>query len=264
MPESEYRDAKGRNYSRLKWALESGTKYQNPPQPKSVAVNIGRAVAAAFEDGLDFDARFVVWPKQRRGKEWQTFQEEHAGAEIVTLTEMQTIRRIVDAVDRHAEASAIINRSQREVAVFGELEGHQCKARIDLLDGDGSLYDLKTCASAKPSKWPAYAFNLGYDIQAAFYSDLVHSVTGTYPDWAWIAVENGDSPDVQIIEPSEIFVDVGRGRYREALRRIDEWKRSGVYPGYAPGRITVEPPMWAEHWSQIASAVTEMVGNYDD
>ena len=126
----------------------------------------------------------------------------------------------------------------------------QCRAKLDHWDLERQLMtELKTGASAKPSKCEKRITDDGLDIQlAAYESALVHH----FPDLAgrdivrWVFVEKEPPWAVTEMWPSEAMLEIGRRKWRYAVNRFAEALESGYWPDYT-GKEPVHafPSAWA-------------------
>ena len=135
---------------------------------------------------------------------------------------------------------------QIERPFFSELHGKECKGLIDIYDPEtNTVYDLKTCRDASPYGFAKDAEKLSYDIQAAFYFDLVTKVNGTPPDrFVFIAQEKEFPYSVGQYAVSEEGLSNGRILYEFLLGRWAEWEAKGWRGGYTDGAEELQTSAW--------------------
>jgi len=97
------------------------------------------------------------------------------------------------AIDAHDEIRSLLShqKAQRELSLFRFDEIAECwfKARIDYCPAQANyLLDVKTTAFPLP-QFPREAIKRGYHIQAAWYLDLWHRLTGEWRNrWQFVVV----------------------------------------------------------------------------
>lgn len=148
-----------------------------------------------------------------------------------------------------------------EVAENGHVV--QCRAKMDNVDfaeqgwmppqyivgaelpavTEGSITELKTCATAKPSECERAIVSSGYDIQcAAYISAIEHlhpELAGKVP-FRWVFVEKEPPWCVTVMHPTESILEVGRIKWRHAVNRFGYALENDHWPDY-----TGTEPAWA-------------------
>jgi len=125
-------------------------------------------------------------------------------------------------------------KGEVENSIYLEVDGIKIKIRPDKYCKDGILIDVKTTKNAHPDAFRRDCLTYHYDLQLAFYADMLQEVTGVeFKDVFIIAVENNYPYACQVYGCSEIgFIDIGRTRYRKAMEIYKECLKSNKYPGY--------------------------------
>lgn len=146
---------------------------------------------------------------------------------------------MAEAVRRSPELAKIIDRSRKQVIMTGEIGGLPFRVMCDLMDVDGSIYDIKSARSFSPQ----------YDEDRAAYRDWW--AAWEYPVQLWIyreiARQNGvDVPHVGLIAASKQNADVQALVFsRETMEAVEADAR------YAIDRIAAirdgDLPMKCEH-----------------
>ena len=109
------------------------------------------------------------------------------------------------------------------------------KCRPDILIANDDLHvivDLKSCNSADTDSFTKECLRLGYDVQAAMYSEGVQTkYPGEYV-FMFIAVEKNPPYAVNIMEMDKLVVDYGYVRFRELLDLYAECKKNNDWYGF--------------------------------
>jgi hypothetical protein len=112
--------------------------------------------------------------------------------------------------------------------------GMMLKIRPDFMHhGNGIIIDGKTCASAAPDTFGRSIWTYGYHIQAAFYRRVYALATGgSEPDFVMFAQEKSRP---YLCKPYRVPTDAlayANELIDDALTRIAECERAGIWPGY--------------------------------
>lgn len=134
---------------------------------------------------------------------------------------------------------------QIERTLVWERDGVLCRARPDSLLPD-TVDDLKTATSALPRRWTRTIPDHGYDLQAAMYLDGVEAILGTRAQWRWVVVEPYPPFAVTVVVPGADVLEVGRAKFRYALKWWRECLSSNVWPAYPAEVVEAELPPWAD------------------
>lgn len=110
-----------------------------------------------------------------------------------------------------------------------------------------AIVDLKTTLDPSAKAFAKQAVNLGYHLQAAWYTEAWLHLTGESLPFLFVAVKNKPSYFVEVHQLSEDFIAIGRRKMRDGLRRFAESSESGNWRTPTSGIVqTVEPPSWAK------------------
>jgi hypothetical protein len=134
------------------------------PEPKTSGLALGCAVHQALEanfrekvdtrediDSLGIAAVFrASWAEQVEQTE---FQDDEDPREIAKIGEQLVLKYMEEAAPQIQPAAV-------ELDVAGEISGVAIRGRVDLLDTDGRVIDVKTAARRPTSIAPDYAFQL--------------------------------------------------------------------------------------------------------
>ena len=226
---------------------------QGVRQEPTPAMTEGTAFHAAALEPERFAADYVVSPDVRRGtKAWDAFVAKHPGREILKPADYDRIARMAEAVHRHTFARTLLTGGRTEQSVFwrDEETGVLCKCRPDYWRADNTIVDLKSTTDAGRVAFEKAVAKYRYHVQAAFFADGIHSVTGIEPgifdlDFCFIAVEKEPPYGGAVYLASAAMVETGRRIYRENLALYADCLNAGIWPGYPETVQTIDLPRWA-------------------
>lgn len=258
MTDADYRAAAGVSQTGLKLILDSPARYQweiKNPRPRK-HFDFGHVVHSLIL-GRGLDAHIVDAASWVGKAAQQEADEARAAGKVPILA--KDYQRAIDAaaaVRDHPLAGPMLEHpGESEVAMFwtDQETGVACKALVDRLtvtaDETHWLFDPKhTSRSAQPRAFARDAATYGYHVQAAFYLDGYHAITGEQCRFVNVVVE-GDAPHlVSVVELDTEAIDVGRARYRDALDIYARCVETGVWPGYTETFAeTISLPRWATY-----------------
>lgn len=156
---------------------------------------------------------------------------------------------ITDAMEG-AKTQVLVTCDYRDAAT-GIVVPLQCLIDVvptlDYTDDTGAsvLGDLKSARNAHPGGWKKEVHGYGLDMQAALYLDMWNAATGEgRTGFLHIISENLPPYAIGRRNMGTRFIDLGRTRYRNALRKYCLCLKSGVWPGYDEAWSTCEPDDW--------------------
>jgi len=117
------------------------------------------------------------------------FKAANPDKAFLDQTQYDTALTCIEALHSRTNFAELIASKNREVTVFGEIEGVPCKGRLDLLS-PGVITDLKTTHDV--SDFGRTAFKLNYCFKLAMYRELVRQNTVGLRDVKVIAQETKD------------------------------------------------------------------------
>lgn len=227
-----------------KYALESTERRDTP------AMALGRAVHALVFDPETFSDDFCIWEGgTRRGKEWQSFVDDHEGATILKEDEADLAAIIAAAVRTHP-------MTQPYLKVAGLFEqplrwtdpdtGLPCKGRPDWIVPDlAALIDLKTCGSIDGRAFGNDAYKYGYHMQLAHYAAGVELALGWRPQQVLIvAVEKTAPHDVGVFEIDGETMALADIAVHELLRQVKACSDGNTWPGRYAEKQALQLPAW--------------------
>lgn len=134
-----------------------------------------------------------------------------------------------------------------------EANGVWCRVRLDWLhESRRFVDDYKTTGrSANPDEWSRTLFNVGYDVQAAFYlrglAALGHQAT-----FRFCVQETAAPYALSVVSLSDSALDLARSKVDYAIRTFGDCLRKGVWPGYSRAVAVAMAPSWEQlRWADI-------------
>ncbi|HMA26102.1 MAG: PD-(D/E)XK nuclease-like domain-containing protein [Solirubrobacterales bacterium] len=142
----------------------------------------------------------------------------------------------------------LLTDGKPEQTLVWEDEGVLCRARLDWLRDDlRAIDDLKTTAgSASPEMWSRRLFDIGADMQVAFYRRAVRALTGAEPDFRFVVIETHPPYALSVVS---LGVDALALAERKVQRAITLWREcleANDWPGYPTQVAYAQLPAWEE------------------
>jgi exodeoxyribonuclease VIII len=215
--------------------------------------DIGNAIhCAILEPDLLLEKVAAVPECDRRtkaGKEMAAqFELENAGKLQLRQEHYQMVLAVRDAANRHPVASGLLSRGQPEQSYFAPdpETGALLKCRTDYIYDDGTMIiDVKSAVDASPGGFGRAAANFRYDLQSAWYPDVVELATGARPaHFVWIAIEKDRPYAIGVYVATEEQVRRARAVCRRDLLTILEHERTNDWPDYGIQELQI--PAWAK------------------
>jgi hypothetical protein len=160
------------------------------------AFQVGRAAHTLILEGRDAYRRQYAFGGptnpatgklfDSRSKAYQEWAERQAKP-VLSDRQAALIEELAAAVQRHPVAGELLAEGVPEGVIRRDYRGVPCQARLDWLNPDKGLVDLKTCDHLKYLEADARSF--GYLHQLAFYRALLALETGEVLSVYLIAVE---------------------------------------------------------------------------
>lgn len=248
------------NYSprKAKWIEDHRTQTD--------AMIMGSAVHLLTFQPKEFASQFAIVPegvrRDIRTKDYQAFLADLGGRKAMTAKDYELAKAYSEAVCSHPKVKQILEIGMFERTVFWNDPdtGILLKCKPDCVTPDGILFDLKTTTSANPYIWGANAIKLGYDLSAAMYIDGCNAAGMGANTMYFIALEKSAPYEIAIRHFDSYCIDMGRQKYKHALKILKECRENGVFPAYPDESETVIIPTWASNWSPERSMTFEENG----
>ena len=247
----EYREREGVSSSDLKKLMKSPAHFRywkDNPQEDTPALLLGRACHKYVLETYDFYNEFAVAPNcDRRTKDgkaqWSLFCDQNEGKDIITEEQFEQIEAMRNAAYATPFVSKLLS-GEKELSFFGtdEETGLAIKCRPDCItevDGNYILIDYKTCNDAEDMKFYRDSIKFGYDLQMAYYMDILQKVTGKEFQVVIIAQEKTAPYAVNVFELTEDYLENGRDLYKELLNVYKECSETDNWYGYMKNGISI-------------------------
>ena len=210
-------------------------------------LNFGTATHTAVLEPAEFDRHYQVFNGTRRGARWESFAEEHSDKLILNATEMEavlSIKRAVMNYDQFPLGKAIqIGSPEKSIFWIDPETGVQCRIRIDLLTHQVA-FDLKTTDDARPKAALRQSMQLGYDIEAAMYSEGVYRFLGTALPFVFIFAETKAPFGIWLHTAGETLLSEGKKKFLRGLQTFKTLQETQNFHCYLNALSTMEIPKY--------------------
>ena len=147
------------------------------------------------------------------------------------------------------EAFSIGKSEQTLIWEYGEEDPVYCRAMLDKLPPGGNVvHDYKTTGqSAHADDFIKSIFNLGYDLQSAYYSDGLTAICDMENIHFRFVVQEIKPPyAVNVIELAPAALELAHARIRHGLEQFQWCMKNNRWPGYPAEISYVDAPIWYE------------------
>lgn len=258
MTADEYFASEGyESNSSLKPILRSSAHYvhnKEAPREDKPHFNLGSAIHCAILEPVRFKDEYVVSPvfdgRTTAGKQAKLeFIENNKGKFIINDDDMECINGIAENVIYHDDAMQLLKAGTNEVSYFWQDPETEIwmRARADSESRFATL-DIKSTDDASPKGFVKSCAKFSYDMQAYIYTEARQQVTGETKQFVFLAVEKKAPYTIGLYIASREMLASGLLQYREALRRVAEYRANPTGRlGYQPdGKIEeLVWPTWA-------------------
>ena len=247
----EYRQRPGISSSELKKIMITPAHYKHwkeNPQEDTPALLFGRSAHKYILETYDFYTEFAVAPicdrRTKEGKEiWNKFVVDSEGKDVITQEQFEQI----DAMRNSAYATPFVAKllsGNKELSFWGKDEdtGLVIKCRPDCItdfNGKHILIDYKTCTDAENTEFYRDSIKFGYDLQLAYYRDILKQNTGLDYDVVIIAQEKSAPYVTNVFQLSENYLENGRELYKEMLKVYKNCLETDNWYGYMKDGISI-------------------------
>ena len=166
--------------------------------------------------------------------------------EVITRDDYDSGMEMRNSIAEKTRAMELLDQCAKEVTLFGEIDGMEFKARLDLM-GDRVIADLKGTRSVIESKFGNDAARLGYGFKLAIYREIARQVTGEVLPVEIIAVESAGDFDCVVYTVPEAVLDEGLTHVRKVIAEYRECERTGRWTGVDKGADTL--PLYWPNWA---------------
>lgn len=240
-------------------------------QKKSTdAMEFGTLVHAMVLEPETVESEFATMPngidkRTKAGKAfWDELSKKNEGKTVVAQNDFELAQKVAKSVLEHPVSSLIYRKfgipeftlQWKEEVQINENESVfvDCKARLDWAIApqhdfqNGLVLDLKTTKDASESDFTKSAYNLGYHIQAAWYSRamfMAYGVENTTP-FIFIAAEKESPFGVMAYKASQDFMTAGWAECKRLLKVYAKCLTENKWPCYPTTIQEINLPKWAK------------------
>ena len=241
MTESEYRSLPALNASRFKAFHRSPYHFFNQKDIETTeAMKIGTAIHTATLQPELYSKEIGYLPdidgRTTEGKAIKkAFEERYAGKTILKAVSEAIVERACIAITYSHEWRAIKSSltMRYEQVLMCELQGIQCKARLDLIDVEnGIIRDIKSCDDASIERFKYTVKDRLYWLQAGFYCLMAEKIFDKPFKFEFIAVETSDpstalfhAVDDEELARWKMLVDILLLKYTDC-KNADLWPKA--------------------------------------
>ncbi len=240
----------------------------NPDHEKEnrLEFDIGRAGHALLLEGQS-GVEVLDFPDYRKKDAKEARDAAYAAGKIPLLPHhADDVEKMVTAarvqLEIH-EAERVFQNGEPEKTLIWQEQGIWCRCRLDWLpdpDGLAPFYDYKTTTNAHPDVWQRRAFELGADIQAAFYLRGIREVLGLErAEFRFVVQEKTPPYALSVIALTPAAIALGDAKVHRAMEIWRECLKSDRWPGYPSDVAWIDTPAWEEVKFEAAKARDQMV-----
>lgn len=222
--------------------------WDNPEFKDSDDKQTGRAIHCLVYEPHEFEKRFC-WFKGTRNPShaaYQEFMAKHEGMEILTKTQWDKAIEAGKAFLKDKLVRERFGDGAAEVTLYGEIDGVQFKGRIDWIESDMIIDDLKTSKNIMARAFGRDFYDYGYDIKLGIYRELFSQNSfGLVAPVNVICLEKERPYDSAVIPVPEAVLDRGLNKARSIISRMKECIEKDEWPGVANGELYyLDTPPW--------------------
>lgn len=231
------------------------------PPKETKRMGFGIALHSLVFDGVE---EYVVFggDKVKERKRWAEFKAEHQGTTILTPLEEQNLRRMAGRLRQHEVAAPLLfgdGFDEHTILWTHAPTGIECKARLDRLQYDGTVVDLKLVGDPSEDFFARQVINFRYDFSAGFYALARNAAMGKLIDAPHKFVCICDKPElgfpVRVWNLPDDALKIGISDVHMAMRdykqRLDanDWRNDHaiVRPDGIVPEIELPGYYWKEH-----------------
>lgn len=178
---------------------------------------------------------------------------------------------VAEAMAEKVAERNLFHSGTAEVALYhtDPATGVRLRGRCDWITNDGALiFDYKTAVTANPAELERRFWALGYHMQAQWYRSLVIG-RGLHPNPQFVFVVQEKKPPyvVTVAEYDEEAMFEAARLNRQAIDTYVQCTRSGEWPAYTSGKVTISLPRFALRDGIQAAAdnlIAELEGIYQE
>ena len=178
------------------------------------------------------------------------FEAANVGKFIIDRHQYDTALNCIESLNSRPHFRQLVASSNKEVTVFGEIDGVEFKGRIDLLH-PSCICDLKTTFDI--AHFGRTFTSLDYAFKLAIYRELVRQNTVGVRHVKVIAQETKDDFDnAMFVVPSDLL-DNALSQVMMVVAQYKQAVATNVWPGWDRGEqeVEIEVPYWARKEMEV-------------
>lgn len=153
------------------------------------------------------------------------------GKPVLTSEQYDLLFKMRATANAHPLITKLLAQGSAENVVRTDYQDTACQIRMDWLNGEEGIVDLKTCDDLTWFEHDARRF--GYLYQLAFYRAVLAAATGVEHRVYLIAVEKKEPYRCGVWSPDASSLAAAQRENEEAIARLKECQASGCWPtGY--------------------------------
>jgi hypothetical protein len=229
-------------FSRLKLFSKSAAHYAHGYGDDTGPMRKGSALHRYL---LGDKSAVVLYPgKVRRGKQWDAFQKENEGADILIKSEFKDVDGMRKSIERHPRAMALLD-GIREERIEWEMGGRACAGTPDVVSilhaGSKRVVELKSSVSSAPDLFRWQAKRMAYHAQLAWYAHGLESALTYAPgpviEQYIVAVESTPPYPVTVVRVTDKMRNKGMRQCRLWFEQLLVCERADHFPGYVEADV---------------------------
>lgn len=212
---------------------------RRPSKDETAGQRAGTLLHTLVLEPETFDERYAIGPDVNRNtKEWKAFAASvPAGVTTLKPGEYLEGKLQADNLRKQSEVFELLDSGEAETSIFwiDEETGLELRCRPDWLHETPAgwiVLDLKT-GPAEPWAFASQCARMGYDIQAAMYSEGVERATGKPVIAFLFGVVETTEPYLSMcgVLDDDSFA-AGKRKFREGINQFAKCKERGEWPGF--------------------------------
>ena len=217
-------------------------------------MKLGTAFHAKILELPEYDNLIAVSPdcdkRTKAGKETHAkFLETVGDKTVITPDQSVLVENMARACMAHPQVQRLIEKCYAtEMEIDFEFDGMDCKSKIDMVDDNGTIVDIKTCQDASPEGFKRDSARYLYHLQLAWYA-RARGIDWKDVNAYIIAVENKAPHGVAVYKFSTNAILNGWELCKLGVAMWKEHKMNlalgdGTFP-YTDEVLELELPVWA-------------------
>lgn len=211
------------------------------------ALLFGTPAVVVYRGGemVDAKGKTKTYTDVRSGALWEAFEKEHAGACILSETELAKATAMARAItsDMAADSLLFAPGAEHEKEVSWTYRGRKCRGRFDAITAD-AIPDVKSTRDASPKWFPRQAAQMFWTVQGCWYADGAEAAGLGWRQPYIVAVESSPPYPVTVWRMPEETIAESRRIYQGWFETLLRCEADNVWPGYSGDVLDLEIPYY--------------------